>query len=230
MEDTNNKLPKLFITIILFFLGIFIWQWLSSPLVVSFIGTAEITVPATSADFQVAVSSIDSDPGMATFKAKSQVDIIKDVLGKYDISSESISVSQTRLTPASAIVAGASGYQAVNTIDVETQNPSQLDDIIVSLYKNGATMVSQPTVKIEKPDEADSEALDLAIKNAKEKASYFSKKRFKLMKKVVSISQTTPQKASENTTQVDIVSNGEVASVYNAFKINKFVNVTYKMW
>ena len=124
------------------------------------------------------------------------------------------------ITPAAAIAAGATGYQAMSTLTVKTANVPMVSEIVVNMYASGATVVSQPVVSVEDQDKLEAQALKGALKEAKK--SLRSTVGLAPIKKVVGIQQASSGNVATTT---KIVEDNK-----GTFEVVKAVSVTYRVW
>ncbi|MDZ4228820.1 MAG: SIMPL domain-containing protein [Patescibacteria group bacterium] len=209
----------IFLTVIL---GAFIINWLNSPLIVTVTGSSEVSVPATSATVSLTVSAGDSSPQGAIDQVKTKANNLRQALRSTWVNEKDIMESQVTVVPAAAYIAGATGYQASLTIGAETLNLDGMDALISQLYSSGATVVAQPVLSADKQSELEAQAMDEAMNDAKQQANELAKKNFKLIKKIVLITQASSASTATATTKTEISG--------SEFKIAKAVQVSYKMW
>jgi uncharacterized protein YggE len=217
---------------VIFILIIFVYQWISSPMVVTVSGTGSVTAPAETATlvYTLSVNSDSSDRALADVKSLSAR--TKQILGEMGIPDSSIFESQATVVPASTIVQDASGFQGAIQLGFSTKNLTNLDRITSALYANGAAIVSQPALSVADSDALEKQAFDLAFKNAKQKAWKLSLGNLKFIKKVVLIQESAAQGTSTVTTKADIGTQVQdnISPDDGLIKINKVVLVSYKMW
>lgn len=209
-----------------------LWQYISSPMVVTVTGTGKASVPATSATVTTTVS-VNSDTAQgAIAAAKSKSEAIKAVLMASGVSESDISVSQITSYPAGLVTTGASGYQAALQMVAKTIHVSTVGDLIASLYATGATLVAQPVLSVENQDDLASKATDEAIKNAKSQISRISLRNLKFIRKATAMYESTSETTSTVTSKADAVTNSQsdVAAQNGVFEIVKAVSVSYKLW
>ncbi len=87
-------LKKSIISLILFILVIFIWQWVSSPMIVTVQGLGEVSVPATSASISLTVTANAGTSSASIDAVKSKTDNIRTLLIASGINESDISESQ----------------------------------------------------------------------------------------------------------------------------------------
>ncbi len=213
-------------------LVILLWTWVSSPMVVTVTGTGEVSVPATSATVSFSISSQDTSAQGAIAGVKGKVDAVKQMLKASGISEEDIVESQLTVVPASLITQGASGFQAQVVMSAKTIHVTAISDLISNLYNQGVAVVSQPVLAVEKVDELEAKAMDQALKDARSKASKIALKNWKLVKKMIALTQQSSASTATATSKADTLTeaNNQQAAQNGVFKIVKAVSVSYKMW
>lgn len=209
---------------------VFLINWVSSPLVVTVMGTGEVRLPPTNATVSLSVVGADNMPQGALNKLQNKVEVIREILKPAVTSEADIFESQITVMPVAALVQGGTGYQASMTIEVETFNIKALGDLVASLYSNGAALVSQPILATDGQDELEEQAFDAAMKDAKNQAIIIAKKHWKLIRKMVAVVQSSSQVTSTVTSKSAAVDNQGSMVDNGVFKITKVVSVSYKMW
>ena len=114
----------------------------------------------------------------------------------------------------------------------KTSHVSGINTLVSDLYTNGALVVGQPILSVENEEKLNNEVFNLAMKDAEKQAGEIAKSNWKLIKKVVVITQATSASTSTSTTKADAITtaNNSVAATNGVFKIVKEVSVSYKMW
>lgn len=209
------------------FLLIIFYQWINSPMIVTFTGVGTVNVPATNATVSFSLLSSDNNAQAAITGVKEKAKVIRGVLKNSGISEEDILESQITSAPGQA-----GGYQALISMGAKTVHVANISGLIGTLYANGASVVSQPTLSVENKTDLETKAVDEAMKDAKKQASAFSLKNWKFIKKIVAVSQQTSSSTSTATSKADVVTEAtsQEAAVNGVFKIIKAVSVSYKMW
>jgi uncharacterized protein YggE len=233
-QQTNSLVKQYAIKVLLGALAIvvggFLWHWVTNPLVVSVSGTGKVSVPAEKAVFTITLASVQNDLTLAVSQVKSKVNTMLNLLETEGISADSISQSQMQVTPASAIAAGVPGHQAVIDLTVETSNVANVGELIVYLYQNGATVISQPVVVGENQNKLEDQALKEALEEANNNAKALGRKKLKFFRRAVSITQASSGQAATSTKQ-NLTDSAEGTTIAGeTFEIVRAVNVVYEMW
>jgi uncharacterized protein YggE len=196
-------------------------MWAFSPTEVVVTGVGRANVSATSATFNISLSSINQNSADALDDLRKKSANIKAVLAENYITADNVTETQITLTPAAAIVVNASGYQATTTLTAKTSNVAIVADTIVKMYGAGAAIVSQPIVVVENQEVLEQEAFKEALKNAK-KSLGDTVGPLRLIRKMVGI-----QQASSGNVATATKTEGANQDV---FEVVKAVSVTYRVW
>lgn len=216
----ENEKSKIGIALLALVFALVVGMWVFSPMEVTVTGTGKVSVPATSATFNVTVVAANDSANESLNEVRTKVSKIKEVLGEIGIGAGDISESQVTITPAAAITAGSKGYQAASTMSVKTRNVAQVGEIMVNMYASGAIVVSQPIVSVEDVTKLEQEALDEALTNAR--ASLKNTVGIRPIKKVVAIEQASSGESATTTKAID--------GNDKQFEVVKAVSVTYRVW
>lgn len=234
MEPVQNPLSfkKLFISFFLVAILIFLWQWINSPMLVTVTGTGEASVPATNATISFTFSSSAGTPQEAISNINAKALSFREFLKTKGIAEGDIAEGQVTAVPAGLVTQGAQGYQANISMAAKTIHVTDISSLISDLYVNGALVVSQPILSVEDQDKLEEDALDVAMRDAKDQAGAIGIKNLKFIRKIVAVSQATSSNTSTATTKADALTeaNSATAASNGVFKIVKAVSVSYKMW
>lgn len=214
-------------------IGAFVWEWITSPMIVTVTGTGTKTVPASSATLSFVVAASDGTPAAAIGSTKNKADILRKYLIQRGIAADDIVESQISVVPGTSAATGAAAYQASISMGAKTADVASINDLIASLYGNGATFVSQPTVAAENQDKLSQDAADEAMKDANKQANIIALKRWKLIKKIIDISQASSPSQTTVTSRNEAAAAAgpdQSAALKGVFKITQVVSVSYKMW
>jgi len=208
------------------------WVWISNPMLITVTGTGEVSVPATNATISLTLASTDNSISTAVTSLQVKADAMRQFLITKGVAEGDIAQSQVTAVPAGLVTAGASGFQARISMAAKTTHVADVSSLVADLYTNGALVVAQPVLSVENQSKLDQEALDKALKDANSQAFKLGLKNWKILKKVVSISQVSSPTTSTSTTRVDSATEdaNTVAAINGVFKILKAVSVSYKLW
>ncbi len=236
MEPATNIITsswkKYSVYVVGFLVAVAVYIWISAPLVVTVSGVGEVSAKAESATLTLTISSNKENPQLAISAVKATSQKIKETLATAGISKGDISESQIEAVPASAVVAGATGYQATLSMGVKTSMVNNLDGLTNNLYSLGAVVVTQPVLSVGDISTLEKDAYNLAIKDAKKKASSMALSNLKFIKKIILIEQSQTQPTSTVTTKADVAAQVEknLSPDDGLIKIAKAVSISYKMW
>lgn len=232
METANIPLKKYFLYSLVLIILLVIYQWISSPMVVTVTGVGEVSAKAETATLTFVLSSNNESPQSASDKVKETLKKIKETLKTSGIPESDIYEASTVILPASSVVAGATGYQATLNMGVKTTQINNLDGITASLYSQGAVVVTQPILSVGDKEKLEKEAYDLALKNVKKQSNNIAFKYLKLFKKIVLVQESQTSPSSTVTSKADTVAqiDKNLSSEDGLIKISKVLSVSYKMW
>lgn len=195
-------------------------MWVFSPSEVVVTGIGRVSVPATSATFNVTLTSVKDSANDALSDLRAKVEITKKSLNDIYITAENITETQISLVPASTVVTSAKGFQAMVTLNVKTSNVALAPEMVVNMYASGATIVSQPVVTVENQEKLEREAMKEALKQAS--SNLGDTVGFRPIRKVIGIQQAS----SGNVATVTKTSDDKKGE----FEVVKAVSVTYRVW
>lgn len=199
----------------------FLWSYVSSPLVVTVTGRGEVDVPATSASLTLSITDNNTDPQTALNLVQAKTDTVKKLLLDTGVTSENIFESEPSILPSTQ---AETGYQAMVSIGAKKIPLASLSTLTPTLYKNGASLVTQPVISIEDEDKLEGQALDKALADAQKQVDNLALKHWKFIKKATAIIESPTQPTSitqKGTTEIPSL---------GTYKIIKTVTVSYKMW
>jgi uncharacterized protein YggE len=207
-------------------LAIFVWQWVTNPMVIVVTGVGSISAPAESAVLTFSLVSSASNADEALSNVKNNAEKLKNTLKEIGIPESEIYESQIAVTPSE------SSFQGSVSMGLKTDKITMLDRVISILYSGGAVVVSQPVLTAKNVEDMDKKAYDMAIKDAKKKASEIALSNLKIFKKIVLIQESQAQGSSTVTTKADEATQitDNISPDTGLLKINKVVSVSYKMW
>ena len=211
---------------------IFAYSWITSPLVITVTGTGEASAPAENAVLTFTLLSSKGNPNDAVTEVKDRVLEVKESLKSFGVGDSDVYESQVTVVPAGALVAGASGFQATTSMGLKVNSVKSLDSLTASLYGMGAQVVSQPQLSVKDSKKLEDEAYQLALKDAKSKATVAALRNWKLIKKVVLIQESQTPATTTVTKQANDIDQAELNVDPNTglIKFSKVVSVSYKLW
>lgn len=225
-------LKKSIFSLIIFIVVIFIWQWISSPMVVTVQGLGEVSVPATSATISLTVTANAGTSSASIDAVKSKTDNIRTLLIASGISESDISESQVVSYPAGLVVAGIEGFESSIQISAKTSDIAGVASLVGSLYNAGAALVNQPVLNVEDQDKLEDQATKEALKEARAEINKIGLKNFKFIRKMIAFSEQSSDPTSTSSVRPDFFSQEftEETAAKGTFKLAKLVTVSYKLW
>lgn len=201
-------------------------------MIVSVTGVGELSAKAETATLTFTLSSNADNPQSATNAVKENASKIKATLATSGVPESDVFESQISVLPASAVVTGATGFQATLSMGIKTAQINNLDGITNNLYALGAVVVTQPVLSVGSIEKLEKDAYNMAIKDAKKKAGSIALSNWKLIRKIVLIEQSTTQPTSTVTSKAGTIDQVEknLSPEDGLIKISKVVSVSYKMW
>jgi uncharacterized protein YggE len=208
------------------------WQWVTNPMIVTVTGTGQVNVPATDGTITFSVTDNDPTPQGAISGEQARADAIKQLLISSGIPEENIIESQVVAVPAALVTAGASGYQAQIAMSAKTVHITGINDLVASLYSNGATAVSQPVLSVENEQPLDQQAYNSAMQDANKQAGAIGLQNWKFIRKIIDVSNQSSGTTSTSSSKADVATGVKtpLANQNGVFQITENVTVTYKMW
>lgn len=232
MEPATTSFKKYLLYVILGVFFLVLYQFVSSPMVITVTGVGSVSAPAKTATITFSLTSSKDNPRDASNAVKSNVTKIKETLKTSGIPESDIYESQVTVYPANAVKEGASGFQATSSMGIKTTQINNLDGIVATLYSLGAGVVTQPVLEVGDKDNLEKEAYNLALKDAKTKANKIALSNWKFLKKIILIQETTSPTTSTVTSKLDTVTQLEknISADTGVIKVSKVLSVSYKMW
>jgi uncharacterized protein YggE len=223
---------KILIVVFVLIFVLFLWQWVSSPLIVAVSGVGEVSVPATSATVTATLSVNAGSVQDAVVSINAKAGDLKTILLSNGVSEEDISISQITTYPASLISTTGTGYQSSLQISAKTTDVPGISGLVADLYSMGATIVSQPVLNVENQKDLEAKATEEALNDAKSQIAVLAKRNAKLFRKMVVLNEQTTSTTSDSSSKADekTIAESELAAENGVFKIGKVVTVQYKLW
>jgi uncharacterized protein YggE len=225
------SLKKLIISTLLIVAMIFVWQWISSPMVVTVQGLGEVTVPATSATISLTVAANSTTASASIDTVKDKANSIRTLLIASGVLENDISESQLVSYPAGLVTVGAEGFESSIQMTAKTTDIDEVGELVGNLYNAGAALVNQPVLNVENQEKLEEQATKEALKEARAQAMSIALKNFKFIKKMVALSEQTSETTSTSSVKPGLFSQDfSETAAKETFKFAKLVTVSYKMW
>ena len=227
------NLAKILISLLVFTIVAFIWQWISSPMIVSVRGVGKVSVPATSATIGLTITA-DANNSIDSINAvKNKAENIRILLTGSGVAESDIAESQVVSYPTGLASLGMPGFQASIQMSAKTNNVSAVSELIGNLYDAGASLVNQPVLNVENQEKLEEQATREALRDAKDQVSNIGRKNFKFIRKVIALSEQSSNTSSTISSRPDFLDDqefNEEAALNGSFEIAKLVTVSYKLW
>lgn len=224
MNTSNFSLKKYLPLLLSVFVFLVLYQWITSPLVTTITGVGEVSAKAETATVTFAFSLNGDSAKSATDSAKGVSSRIRKMLKDSGVSENDIYESSVVVLPASSVVRGAGGFQATLNMGLKTTKINEINNLVSSLYSEGAVVVTQPVLSVGNKAKLEDEAYNLALKDAKSQSTKLSLKYMKLFKKIVLVQESTTSPSSTVTSKADSSPDDGM------IKISKVLSVSYKLW
>lgn len=225
----QTQAKKALMVLALVFVGGFLYQWVSSPMIVTVQGVSEVSAPAKSARVSFSLTATSDSATNANDVIQARANALKQILITYGADASSINLSQVNIRPSSSVV-NSGGYQAVMTMTGEVSEVARLDELVASLYERGAAVVNQPTLIVDDQEELEKQAFNEALSDAKQKVSRIGNKHFKFIRKIVAVSESTAASGGSVGQESGQGEEGLVGTDVLNLGVVRIVNVSYKMW
>lgn len=214
----NLSYKKVLLVILSVIVIVFVFQWISSPMVITITGVGEASAPATAATLSFSVGATGDNSATALANVKARANKIREVIKGNGVLETDIYQSQATVYPTATVANGATGFTASTSIGFKTTDVLSLDVLTSTIYAQGASVVTQPVLSAKDNSKLSSNAYQLALKDANKQASQIGLKNFKFIKKVVLI-----QENAQSAGSMSITNNGDL-------KVSKVLSVSYKLW
>lgn len=197
-------------------------QLILQPSVITVLGVGELEVPAEKVNMIVTISTVGTD-SVATIN---EADILTNLLVE---SAKSVTGEGTQISKAFYQVQpipqqNGYTYQVINAFSIETEQVTKTNELIKTLYRDGATSVSNVTFSTLDEDMTAQEARKLAVEDAKAQAKNIAKTAGKRVGRIVAITDDNQPSASTVTNV-----NNENQN-FNNVSLTKLVSISYEIW
>lgn len=227
-QESGKSLRKYFFIFLFVVLGMLLWTFINSPMIMTVTGTGERSVPAQNAVISFTLISSNANAGQAITDLKAKSENMRKLLRTNGIGESDVTETQVTVLPQQT-----GGFQASVGMGLKTKNLSNVTNIISVLYSNGAYVVSQPVLTADDIKKYEDEAFNEALRNAHKEGDKLAFKNWKIFKKVISVDQASTPSSTTATSKTNDPTkvNGSDFSLDNrVFKITKVVSITYKVW
>ncbi len=222
-SHASSKKPLLFSFFGLIILLILFLPSLINPSMITVSGEGNVEYQPDKVE--MIVVRVDSSPvandaiNIGTGKTEELIKTVKDVAG---IDSQ-IKRSFNQVQPV-ANIQGGIDYQVSNVFAVTFRNPQLVEELVMSLYRAGATTISNVTFGSSQEEELAADAKKEAVADAKKNAKQLAKASGKRLGRLISVAEDDLGVGSS------ISEDNEEASAFNKVTLTKYVSATYSLW
>lgn len=190
----------------------------SSPLTV--VGVGRQSVKPEQVSFIVARASRGTDATSAINEGDAGIKVLIDTATSVGGEGTEIQRSFYQLVPT------GTAFQVVNAFSVKTKAVDKINELVKSLYRDGATTVSNISFTSLNQKETEQKTRELAVKDARDQAKKIAKAAGKRLGRLLSISDDNAAAASTIGSSSDTASQTTLGSI----DITKRVSVVYEIW
>lgn len=155
--------------------------FIATPTLINVVGTGKVMAQPEQAEFSIVVINSANSSTQAFTENRRLVRNLGSILKASGVEEKNIDTSYARVADT------GTDFQAVNSIVATTNNLSEFDNLMIQLYGNGASSVSNIIFSTNNSKELEREAVSLAIAEAKSRAKELAKDSKKRLGKMVSI-------------------------------------------
>lgn len=211
------------VAIILFTLGVTILpRLIFRPTTLTVLGKGKLDFEADKVSMIVArVNSSQSSSG-AINEGEAGTQIL--INAAKSVGGDSIKINKAFYQVEPLSLSGGTSYQVANAFSLEFNDVSKTNEMIKTLYNDGASSVTNVTFGSTREDEISQEAREMAVKNAKAEAKRVAKAAGKRVGKLVAITDDAQQASSV------VASENSDSAGFSNVSITKTVSVVYEIW
>lgn len=197
------------------------YRFLFAQSTLTVVGEGKHQFEANQAEFIVSFVNAGTDANQAIEVGKAGIDNLISTVQSIAPNS-TIKKAFYQVSPA-VDDTGATQYQVINAFSVQTGAVDKIDQLVSTLYANGARTVT--TVNFTHTDEEQmaQEARRKAVQNAKQEARRIARSAGKRVGRMVAISDDQKRASSS-------IGSGEDPNNYKHVTITKQVSIVYKLW
>jgi len=188
MENLKGKKLRLAGTIILVLLlgWIIKRNFINQPALITVVGEGKVEAKPDMVKFNLAVQNTAPNATLAIADNNRIIRDLISVMKNNGIKEDDIQIAYVRVIPPQTTL-GQTSYQAINSADVTLRNITMFDNLVMQLYANGATSITNIIFTTENSRDLEKQAVAQAIKEAKQRAKELAKASGKRLGRMVSI-------------------------------------------
>lgn len=199
-------------------------------------GTAKTEKKSQAANFSAGASSVNDNKDLAIAEVNKKMQVIIDAVKTFgippgDIKTQNINVYQAEETyyENGRQKARPGQWRISNSVEIKLRNVDKASEFTELLANHGATNIYGPNFSFDDTQTAETELLDKAIANAKEKATLITKSTGRTLGPIISISEGTPM-ISFNGARMEVGLGGGGGPVEpGSGTVQKTITVTYEL-
>lgn len=210
----------------------YVFSLLFPPASLSVLGEGSVSVTPEKASMIVTRVNSSRDATRSIDEGEAGIQVLIDSAKSVAGEDAKIQKSFYQLSPVptqelvNGAVSVATIYQLANAFSVETTNVTRVNELVKTLYQDGATTVSNISFTTNNEIKTEQEARVLAVKDAREKAKQIAKSAGKRLGRMISIADDNLAASSTIGTGGDSAAKGSL----NTIDITKRVQVVYELW
>lgn len=188
----GSQMPKRRVLLILGLVILFLFGYLfkrgviDQPGLVTVVGEGRVTVKPEMVKFTLGVQTISPSATQAVADNNRLVASLVDVLKGVSVAEQDIDLAYVRVI-SPQIELGQTSFTAVNSAQVTLRNINQFDSLVVQLYAQGATSITDILFTTDNSRELEKEAVALAIRDAKARGKELAQASGKWLGRMISL-------------------------------------------
>jgi uncharacterized protein YggE len=227
---------KFALPLLLLVAGFLLYRWFFTPATITVVGTGSYDFEANQVSFIATNVNRATDPAEAIQTGQAE---ISDLEGTVQAITNDAKIKRAFYQIDPVNTESGPAYQVVNAFSVETGQVDKINNLVQTLYANGATTVTNINFSHTEQEEMAQKAREAAVKNARAEAKRIAKSAGKRLGKMVTITDdqrqasSTVGSASQGGQGGEAGGDGKDGSQTGSFKkvsIDKQVSIVYRIW
>jgi uncharacterized protein YggE len=224
------------VVLVLALVAVVVFGWLfkraviDRPGLVTVVGEGRVKIKPEMVKFTLIVQNISGSATVALSDNNRLVRDLIEVLKGAGVKEEDIELAYVRIIPPQAEL-GQTSFQAVNSAQVTLRQIAQFDNLVVQLYSRGATSLTNIIFTTQNSKELEKQAVELAIKDAKQRGKELAKVSGKWLGRMVSLTTAEAGEAGALSGEAAQVSGftGAVVSSPSQIQIIRQASVVFEL-
>lgn len=229
--STYKKVIIVIGLVLLIFLGwLFKRTTLDRATLITVVGEGRVKIKPELVKFTITIQNTATSATVAIADNNRLARSLISVLKTSGVVEKDIQLAYVRVIPPQAAL-GQASYQAVNSAQATLRNISQFDNLVVQLYSQGATSISNILFTTENSRDLEKQAVTEAIKDAQSRAGELAKASGKWLGKMVSIATVEVGEAGALSGQATKASGieGEVMASPSQIEIVRQASIVFEL-